>query len=94
MGEQIMKVVYERVYAGQLRLITATTPAGDQGVYVKSLVGAGNRFWAWPLIPPGKVIGADFNDAPICSDDPAVNNVLIDSITVDPEDVLTIQPVV
>lgn len=86
-----MKVVYEKVLAGQLRLVTATTPTGDQGVYIKSLVGAGNRFWAWPQIPPGRVIDCDFNDAPICSDDPAENNVLIDSITMNPADVLTYQ---
>lgn len=89
----IVKVVYEKVLAGQLRLVTATTPAGNQGEYVKALVGPGNRFWAWPVIPPGRVIGADFNDAPVCSEDPAENNVLIDSITVDPASVLTYQTV-
>lgn len=86
-----MKVVYERLLGGQMRLVTATTPAGDQGAYVKSLVGVGNPFWAWPSIPAGRVIGADFNDAPICTDNAADNNVLIDSITVDPSTVLTYQ---
>jgi hypothetical protein len=90
MGD-FVKVIYEKVLGGQLRLVTATTPAGDQGEYVKSLVGVGNPFWAWPLIPPGRVIGADFSNAPICDADPAVNNVLIGSITVDPADVLTYQ---
>lgn len=86
-----MKVVYEKVLAGQLRLVTATTPAGNQGEYVKALVGPGNRFWAWPNIPAGRVIGCDFNDAPIWHEDAAQNNILIDSITVNPTNVLTYQ---
>lgn len=91
MGTEVMKVVYEKVLGGQLRLVTATTPAGDQGAYVKTLVGPGNPFWAWPQIPSGRVIGCDFNDAPICSESTEENNVLIDSITIDPETVLTYQ---
>lgn len=91
MGTEVMKVIYEKVLAGQLRLVTATTPAGDQGAYVKSLVGAGNRFWAWQQIPPGRVIGCDFNDAPVCAETAAEINVQIDSITVDPLTVLTYQ---
>lgn len=92
METQVMKVVYEKVLGGTLRLVTATTPAGDQGAYVKQLVGPGNPFWAWPQIPPGRVIGCDFNDAPICSESTEENNVLIDSITVMPADVLTWAP--
>ena len=91
MGTEVMKVVYEKVLAGQLRLVTATTPAGDQGAYVKALVGPGNRFWAWPNIPAGRVIGCDFNDAPVCADTAAEINVQIGSITVDPMTVLTYQ---
>lgn len=87
----IVKVVYEKVLAGQLRLVTATTPAGDQGAYVKALVGPGNKFWAWPVIPAGKIIGCNFDDAPTCSDDPAENNILIGNISVDPMSVLTYQ---
>lgn len=83
-----MKVIYEKFLGGQLRLMNVTTPAGDQGVYVKGLVGAGNPFWAWSVIPPGRVIGASFVGAPICSDDTAENNVLINSITEDPANVL------
>ncbi len=91
MGIEVVKVVYEKVLAGQLRLVTATTPAGDQGLYVRSLVGPGNPFWAWPQIPSGRVIGCDFNNAPICSEDTNVNNQLIGSVTVDPLTVLTYQ---
>jgi len=91
MGTEVMKVVYEKVLAGQLRLVTATTPAGDQGAYVKALVGVGNPFWAWSTIPPGRVIGCDFNDAPICAETAAEINVQIDSITMNPADVLTYQ---
>ena len=91
MGTEIMKVVYEKVLAGQLRLVTATTPAGNQGAYVLALVGPGNPFWAWPTIPPGRVIGCDFNDAPICAATAEEVNIQIDSITVNPSDVLTQQ---
>lgn len=84
-----MKVVYEKVIGGVMRVMNVTTAAGDQGAHVLSLVGVGNPFWAWPSIPPGRVIAADFTDAPICAATAAENNVLIGSITVDPTDVLT-----
>lgn len=83
------KVIFEKVINGETRLINATTPAGNQGSYVKMLVGAGNKFWWWPSIPSGTLIGCDFTDAPTCTDDPVANNALISAITTDPADVLT-----
>lgn len=73
-------------------LANITTPStGNQGAYVATLVGAGNPFWAWPSIPSGRVIGADFTDAPIASLDPSENLLLIAGVTANPVDVLTYQ---
>lgn len=73
-------------------LAALTTPStGNQGSYIASLVGEGNPFWAWPTIPPGRVIGADFTDAPLASLDPSENLLLVAGITAAPEDVLTYQ---
>lgn len=84
------KVVCEKRVNGEQRLVVVTTPGGgNQGLYVKSIVGAGNPFWLWPSIPSGTVIGCDFTNAPVCTDDPSQNNALIAAITVAPEDVLT-----
>lgn len=84
-----MIVVCNKTVNGVTAVRKVTTPAtGDQGLYVKSIVGVGNPFWAWPSVPSGQLVGADFQDAPICNTDPAVNNQLIDAITTDPMDVL------
>jgi hypothetical protein len=83
------KVIYEKVINGETRLINATTPAGNQGSFVKTLVGAGNKFWWWPTIPAGVLVACDFTDAPTCTADPVTNNALIAAITVDAADVLT-----
>lgn len=87
-----MKLICNYTVAGQTAVRNITTPAnGDQGAYVKSIVGVGNPFWMWSSIPPGKIIGADFTDAPLATDDPAVNNALIAAITALPADVLIYQ---
>lgn len=92
MGKQ-MKVVCEKTINGVTGVYAITTPTyGDQGYFLKSVVGAGNPFWAWPSIPSGHVIGADFTGAPICTDDSVTNNALIAGITVAPEDVLVYEP--
>ena len=88
MGDPV-KVVYEKFIGGSTRLLTVTTAAGDQGLRIKQLVPDGAPYWAWPSIPPGKVIAADFTDAPLCSQDVAVNNTNLGNITVDPATVLT-----
>lgn len=88
MGDQMI-VVYERFLGGSMRLIKATTVAGDQGLRVKQLVPDGSPYWAWPSVPSGRVIACDFTNAPLCSQDIAVNNANIGNITIDPMDVLT-----
>lgn len=88
----VPKLICEKTINGVTAVRNITTPStGNQGSYVKTIVGVGNPFWFWPSIPVGVVIGADFADAPICSDDPAVNNALIANITALPEDVLIYQ---
>lgn len=89
MGTTMAKVIFEKVINGETRLINATTPAGNQGSYVKVLVGVGNKFWWWPTIPAGTLVGCDFTNAPVCDDNPVVNNALISAITTDPSAVLT-----
>lgn len=86
-----MRLVYRKTIGGTERLIQGTTPTGDQGAFVKAAVGVGNAFWAWNAIPAGKVIMADFTDAPICTNDTVENNALIEGIAVEPLDVLTYQ---
>lgn len=88
-----MKLVCEKEINGVTAVRVITTPIlGNQGVYVRTLVGVGNPFWIWATIPSGTVIGADFTDAPICSSDAAVNNAAIADIAANgpaPADVLT-----
>lgn len=93
MGTTMPKLICNKTVNGVDAVRNITTPAtGNQGAYVKTIVGVGNPFWFFPSIPAGVIIGADFADAPICSDDPAVNNAAIASISVAPEDVLIYQP--
>jgi hypothetical protein len=87
-----MKLICEKTVNGVTAVRNITTPAvGNQGAYVKTIVGVGNPFWFWPSIPAGILIGADFTNAPICSDDPAANNAAIANISANPEDVLIYQ---
>lgn len=86
---EMAKVVFEKTHNGVTYLVAATTPIGNQGQFVLSMVKPGNPFWWWPTIPVGKVIGCDFTNAPICASTAAENNTLIAGITTAPEDVLT-----
>lgn len=87
-----MKLICNYTVAGQTAVRNITTPSnGDQGAYVKTIVGVGNPFWMWSAIPAGKIIGADFTDAPLATADAATNNALITAITAKPEDVLIYQ---
>jgi len=84
-----MKLVCNKTLNGNTFLAVVTTANGNQGLFVKSIAGVGNPYWIWPSIPTGKVIAADFTNAPIVDADPAVNNVNIAAITATPEEVLT-----
>lgn len=84
-----MIVVCEKTVSGVTAVRKITTPAvGNQGAFVRSVVGAGNPYWAWPSVPNGALSGADFSGAPVCSSDINQNLADIAAITVAPEDVL------
>lgn len=100
MGDKTMaKCIFERVLNGNTVLVNATTPPGtleQQATYVKSLVdgkAVDNKFWWWPTIPSGKVIGCDFTNAPQIQPSPdntiADVQALMGAITATPESVLT-----
>ena len=95
MEESVRVVCMKTVMVGGVPtevLANVSTPStGNQGAYVASIVGAGNPFWAWPSIPSGRVIAADFTEAPIASADASENLLLIAGITANPVDVLTYQ---
>lgn len=87
------RLVCEKTLGGVTAVRVFTTINGPQGSVIKTIVGVGNPYWIWNSIPPGKVIGADFTDAPIASSDISVNNtnaapLLADPPSVDPTDVL------
>lgn len=82
------KIICEKTVNGVTAVRNITTPTGTQGAFVATIVGEGNAFWWFNSIPAGKVIGADFTNAPIASADPAINNAAIAAITAQPGDVL------
>lgn len=87
------RLVCEKTIGGVTAVRVFTTINGPQGSVIKTIVGVGNPYWIWNSIPSGKVIGADFTNAPIASSDIAVNNanaapLLADPPSVDPVDVL------
>lgn len=88
----VAKIVCDKTIGGvTIPKILSTTP-GDQGLAVKILTDAGQPFWWWPSItvPAGKKLYAvDFTNAPIATDDPTTNQLLIDAIVATPEQVLT-----
>lgn len=89
MGANSMaKIICEKTINGVTAVRNITTPTGDQGLYVRSIVGVGNPYWWFPSIPAGQVVGADFTGAPICSANIAENNAAIAAINVQPQDVL------
>ena len=87
------RLVCEKTIGGVTAVRVFTTVSGPQGAIIRQIVGAGNPYWIWNSIPSGKVIGADFTDAPIASSDVATNNtnaapLLATPPSVDPVDVL------
>ena len=88
METKVAKIICEKTINGVTAVRNITTPTGNQGAYIKTIVGVGNPYWWFPSIPTGVLIGADFTDAPICSADAAENNVAIAQINAQPADVL------
>lgn len=95
-----MKIICMRTVFGQTLLANITTASGDQGLRTLQMVKPGNQFWAWPTIPAGKVIGADFDygefswgsGAPVCAETAEENNAILAELAANgpaPEDVLT-----
>lgn len=95
MEKPVAKVFYVKtVLIGGVptdKLFNVTTPAGDQGNYVKSLC-AGLPFWWFASVPAGTIIGCDFTGAPTATTDAPTNNTLIAAITALPLDVLSYAP--
>lgn len=88
------KVLFEKTVNGNTVLVNATTPAGNQGAFVLQMVkgkSVDDKFWYWPSIPAGQVIGCDFTNAPVIPDGATAAdvNTIIAGITASPEDVLT-----
>lgn len=82
------KLVCEQTVNGEQVLRNITTAAGVVGTLVKTTPGVGKPFWYWPTLPAGKIIGADFTNAPIASEDAATNNAAAAGITTPADAVL------
>jgi len=88
----VMKVIDEELVNGQTVLRSWTTTDQCAPLLVITHPGVGKPFWAWPTVPPGKIIGADFTNAPIATASLDTNDALIKAITTKPEDVLIYAP--
>lgn len=83
------KMICEQNINGEDVLRNITTAAGVAPVLAKTVPGVGKPFWYWPTIPAGTVVGCDFTEAPIATNDTATNAALIAAITKTPAEVLT-----
>lgn len=91
MGDQVMKVAYEKTLFGNTYSVVATTTAGDQGQRIVELVKPGNQFWAWNSLPPGYGMlsainfgwGENFSwgaGAPVCPSTATEANAILDEL--------------
>lgn len=92
MGNTMGKLVGETTVNGEDVVKVATTLQGSAPYTVRTFPGVGKPFWYWNTIPAGKVVGADFTNAPVANSDVNVNAANISAITVKPEDVLIYDP--
>jgi hypothetical protein len=83
-----MKVICQETVGGELVMRSYTTTTGGAAVLVKTHPGPGNPYWAWPTVPSGTIVGADFTDAPIATTVTADNQAAINAITATPEEKL------
>jgi len=71
-------------------VIAAVPNSTDLGPQIASLVGDGNPYWIWsdPDLPTeimtADEIGADFNEAPLASDDWQTNRIRANAVLADP----------
>jgi len=86
------KLVCEIELKGETIVRGLTTVPSIVPVLVKTTPGVGQPFWYWDSIPAGKVVAADFTNAPIATDDADVNAGLMYAKVVDPLDVLVYDP--
>lgn len=67
--------------------VTKVFPLSDpesHAMHVKAIPGVGKPFLLFATLPDGNPSGADFSDAPICNNDPAVNQADIDAMLAAP----------
>lgn len=83
------KLICEKVVGGETVLLNLTTASGVAPSLVKVTPGVGQPYWYWNSIPPGQVIAADFDGAPIASAVTSENAAAIAAITATPEEKLT-----
>ncbi len=86
------KLICEKLVSGEMMLLNMTTVPGIAPTLVKTTPGVGKPFWYWETIPAGKVVGADFTNAPVATSDIATNAALIAAIAARPEEVLVYDP--
>jgi hypothetical protein len=88
----MMKVLTEEVVNGELTFRNYTTTIQYAPFLLVTHPGPGRAFWAFSAVPDGKIIGADFTNAPLATSNATQNLALINAITAKPEDVLIYQP--
>jgi hypothetical protein len=82
------KVICEEEVGGETVIRSYTTTTNGAAAFVKVRPGVGKKFWCWPAVPAGTIIGADFTSAPTATATTLDNQTHIDAITAQPADVL------
>jgi hypothetical protein len=88
----MMKVLTEEIVNGELTFRNYTTTTQMAPFLLVNHPGPGRPFWAFNSVPPGKIIGADFTNAPLATASPDENLALINGITTNPADVIVYAP--
>jgi hypothetical protein len=80
-----MKLVCELLINGEMQTKVITTVSGldANASFVKSKPGVGKPFYMFNTLP-GTVVGADYDGAPIVSEDVAANKRAIEQMLADP----------
>jgi hypothetical protein len=80
----MMKLVCEILIDGEMQTKVLTTATGiDNGAFVRVKPGVGKPFYMFNTLP-GPVLAADYEGAPIVSEDSAVNNAAIAAMLATP----------
>jgi len=86
------KLICRVMYNGEEVLRSLTTIRAAVPILIKTTPGIGKPYWYWDSIPVGKIVAADFTDAPIANGDTAVNVAAMAAITATPQEVLIYDP--